>query len=158
MAIFVPGAICRICGARMTRNDEIVAFPPFVPNKRDPLYFFSDGVFHRRCFDNHPLSKQAAAFGSLAEERGLPQNRICIVCGETISNPDDYFSTGYITSDRKSPAFAFNYFQFHRRHFEEWGQASEFRRAIDSLTNSMGWDGPRVAFTPLPAWCWGASR
>lgn len=153
MAIFVPGIICQICGIQMIRNDEIIAFPPFVPNRRDPLHFFSDGVFHRRCFDKHPLSEQATIFGSIAGEQGLPQNRTCVVCGETIADPDDYFSTGYITSDRGNPAFNFNYLQFHRRHFEKWGQAAEFRHAIESLTNSMEWDGPRVAFTPLPAWC-----
>ena len=152
MAIFTPGMTCPICRKQMLKTDEVVMFPPFVPNKRDPLYLFSDGVFHRACFDGHPLSEQATRYGNEASDRSSPRNRICVVCNQVITDPSDYFSAGYLTHDRASPAFAFNYVQFHRRHFEKWDQGSEFRRVITRLVGSKEWDGPRVIFEPLPTW------
>jgi hypothetical protein len=152
MAIFTPGMICPICGKRMLSMNEVVMFPPFVPNKRDLLYFFSDGVFHRACFDRHPLSEQATKYGNEARVQHLPQHRVCVVCRQVITDPEDYFGTGYITSDRASPAYAFNYVQFHKRHFKDWDRASEFRRVMEELFGSEDWDGPRIIFEPFPTW------
>lgn len=152
MGIFIPGMICPLCGTQMLQSDQIVMFPPFVPNKRDPLHFFSDGVFHRACFEKHPLSDQATRYGDEALRRYRPEGRRCIVCSEEIRDPDDYFGAGYLTSDPASPAFVCNYIQFHRSHFGEWDRASEFYRAIEELMRSEVWDGPRVVFEPLPIW------
>ena len=152
MAIFTPGMTCPICGKQMLRTDEVVMFAPFVPNKRDPLYLFSDGVFHRACFDRHPLSEQATKYGNEAQDLHLPRNRVCIECNQVITDPEDYFSTGYLTKDRASSAFAFNYLQFHKQHFEKWDRASKFRRVIEALIDSEEWNGPRVIFEPFPTW------
>ena len=152
MAIFTPGMICPICGKPMLQTDEVIMLPAFVPNKCDPLYFFSDGVFHRTCFAGHPLAEQATKYGNETREQHLPQNRVCMVCDQVITDPEDYFSAGYLTNDRVSPAFAFNYAQFHKRDFENWDRASEFRRVIAELVDSEAWDGPRVIFDPLPTW------
>jgi hypothetical protein len=152
MAIFILGTACRLCGTPMVRDDEIITFQSFVPNKLDPLYLFCDDAFHRRCFDEHPLSEKARRYADRAQEQGLPQNRACLVCGQAITEPDDYCGTGYITSDSASPAFHFNYLRFHKRHFEQWDKASEFRRAIEELMHSGQWDGPKLAFVPWPTW------
>jgi hypothetical protein len=152
MAIFIPGITCRLCETPMDQNDDIIMFSPFVSNKLDPLYFFSDGVFHRKCFEMHPLSEKARKYAKRAQDQGLPKNRVCVVCGQTIMDPDDYFFTGYMTSDSANPAFYFNYLQFHARHFDQWDKASEFRRAMEELTHSAQWDGPKLAFVPWPTW------
>ena len=142
MAIFTPGMICPICAKQMLSADEVVMFPPFVPNKRDQLYFFSDGVFHQACFDRHPLSEQATKYANEARVQQLLHNRVCVVCRQEITDPEDYFSAGYITKDRASPAYTFNYVQFHKRHFKGWYRASEFRQVITGLIGSEEWDGP----------------
>jgi hypothetical protein len=136
----------------MHRADEIVMFPPFVSNKRDPLYAFSDGIFHRACVGNDALLAQATKFANEARDRNLPMNRACVICRKLITEPEDYFGAGYLTSDEANPAFAFNFVQFHKRHFAEWKQASEFRSVIEWLVNSAAWDGPKVVFAPLPTW------
>jgi hypothetical protein len=117
MAIFTVGMICPICAEKILGTDEVVMFPPFVPNKRDSLYLFSDGVFHRTCFDGHPLSGKATKYGNEARNQALPWNRVCVACNQLITDPEDYFSAGYLTNDRASPAFVFNFVQFHKKTF-----------------------------------------
>ena len=152
MAVFTTGMRCPICGREMSSTDELVMSPPFVPNRRDPLSFVSDGVFHRACFEGHPLSAEATRYANDAEAHGQPDRRRCVVCGRLITDPDDYFGAGYVTSDEASPAYVFNFVQLHRSHFADWDWAEDFRRAIGELQSSDNWDGPMIVFEPFPTW------
>lgn len=54
MALLFPGKTeCLICGKVIEESDEYVMFPAFLkPGHR--LYTYSDGAFHKRCFDASP--------------------------------------------------------------------------------------------------------
>ena len=152
MAVFVPGMICPFCRKAISRSDDIIMFPPFVPNRRDPLYLFNDAVLHRACCEDHPLSKKATVCAEEARSHSRPGNRRCIVCNGDILDPDDYFSVGFLTDDSSSPAFAFNNLQLHRSHFLQWDRAAEFRQAVQQRQESEVWEGPKIIFDPMPRW------
>jgi hypothetical protein len=58
MALFFRGkSICPLCGVEMKEDDEIVAFPAFLPSHHQ-LASFSDAAFHRTCFEKDPRSER----------------------------------------------------------------------------------------------------
>lgn len=146
MAVFVPGTRCPICGLQMTTDDEIVMFSPFVANRLDPVFTFSDAAFHATCFAQHPLSAQAMEWHEESKRSVQPGNRICAVCGEPILDPDDYFGTGLLTSDRANPLFEFNFVLLHRSHAGQWNRLGEFRRRVEEVQASDAWKGPKLVF------------
>lgn len=152
MALFIPGMACPLCSQAMRSRDDVVMFSPFVANRGDPLYLFSDGVFHRECFARHALAGAASERFEEMRRRTAPGNRKCVVCGEEIASPEDYFGGGHLTDDRKSPLWSFNYVHLHRSHFERWTEAAEFRGLMEELVNSEAWDGPHIIFGPAPVW------
>lgn len=150
MALFVPGMLCRLCGQPMTAEHEIVMFRPFVPNERDPLFQFSDVVLHASCFRQHPLSEKAVKLHERAIQSSRPGNRVCIVCGQAILAPDDYFGAGLVSSNPASPLFEFNFVQLHCSHLSQWDRFEDFRRLVSRIQDSDAWEGPRIAFGSPP--------
>lgn len=146
MALYVAGAPCGLCGIGVDPGDEKVLFPPFVPNRRDPLHVFSDGTFHRHCVSAHALGEEAARAAARAMQCG-PAAQMCIACGGQFTNPDDFFATGYLGADAE-----FNFVCIHPTHFDCWERAAEFRGAIWRLQQGGGWEGPRIAFEPRLRW------
>lgn len=56
MAVIIEGKNkCKICGLSMSSIEELVAFPRLSIDEKDPLYYFDDGVFHKKCFLNFAL-------------------------------------------------------------------------------------------------------
>jgi hypothetical protein len=54
MAIFISGkSTCRICGQVLLQDQEKVGFTHFLP-KSHKWWEYSDGVFHRACFESWP--------------------------------------------------------------------------------------------------------
>ena len=54
MALVFPGkSECPLCGKVIERDDVIVAFPAFL-RPEHPLWKYSDGAFHERCFNESP--------------------------------------------------------------------------------------------------------
>lgn len=150
--VFLGKTLCPICGIVLQKGEELVSFAPFVANRRDPLFRFSDAAFHRRCFEGEPLAEAALRRSEEVARRGAPRHRPCVVCGEEISVPDDHFGVGFLTEDTTSPVFEFNYLHLHRSHFARWERAAEFRRRIEIFQASDDWEGPTVTFDPLPSW------
>lgn len=121
MALVVLGeSKCSLCGGLLEHADDIVSFPAFVVVETDPIYRFSDGAFHRACFDAHPLSELVASRFSEWRQSTGPGRRICAVCGEEITDPDDYLLIEHISPDTDSPLHQFNYTHLHRSHVCEW--------------------------------------
>ena len=82
-------------------------------------------------------------------DRGGPGSRQCVVCGEEILDPDDYFGTGYLAPEA-SPVGEFNFLHLHRSHFHAWSRAAEFRKDVSAFMASNEWDGPSIVFDPDP--------
>jgi hypothetical protein len=58
MAIFISGkTICPICDRVIRQDEEKVAFSAFLP-KSHKWHKFSDGVFHKSCFERWPEYKE----------------------------------------------------------------------------------------------------
>lgn len=141
MALVVFGMKCPLCGQPLEKGDELVTFPPFVANELDPLRIFSDGAFHSHCFHASPLSAAALARSEEAIERGRPQNRLCVVCGKKIVNPDDFFVTGHLVEDKSDPLYRYNYTQAHRSCLPSWTEAHRLYDLLTQLQESGQWQG-----------------
>jgi hypothetical protein len=152
MALFFPGMTCPLCHKPMDSKNDVIMFSPFVANRRDPLYFFSDIVMHRACFDRHDLAEAALQRSHEVYKSSGPGNRRCVVCGNEITDPDDYFGAGHLADDATDPLWSFNYVQLHRSHFKQWERASEFQKLAEKMIASPRWDGPHIVFDPAPVW------
>ena len=152
MALFISGMECSLCCQPITNENELIAFGPFVANRRDPLYVFSDAVFHRACFERHSLSEKAIQRHKDVVQHGGYERLRCVVCNEIITDPDEYFYVGFLTDDPTNPLFEFNYIQFHVSHFLSWNRAADFQRLVTEFFSSDGWKGPQLKFDPLPSW------
>jgi hypothetical protein len=131
VALIVRGVTrCGICGRVINDGDDVVAFSPFLWDVDDPLYVFNDAAFHRDHFDAHPLAPQALARHREMLERTAPAQRICPVCNQRITEPDDYIGTGHLSPDPSDPLYAFNYVHLHRSHLKAW---RDLDRLIDLL-------------------------
>ncbi len=128
----------------MTDSAEVLGFPAFIANKKDPLHLFSDGVFHRLCIDSHPLSDELACRYEAWRAANRPAARICIASGAPITDPDDYIGLGFLVSSSTHELYPFNWAHFSRRAFNEWPQRSALIAAIEKLPESGEWDRDSV--------------
>lgn len=52
MALIFPGkTTCSLCGEIVRNEDDVIGFPAFIP-KTHRLHQFSEGVFHKTCFQS----------------------------------------------------------------------------------------------------------
>jgi hypothetical protein len=151
MAVFVPGMPCALCGKPMTLAGEVIMFSPFVADRTDPLFVFSDAAMHAACFARHPWSEQATKWHEEAVRHSKPSDRLCAACGEAILDPDDYFGTGLLSRDAASALYEFNFVHLHQGHAGSWKRFAELRRQIESVLASGAWRGPRLVFEARPS-------
>lgn len=141
MAIFVPGIRCPVCGRDIKAADDAAMFPPFVSNRADPLYLFNDAVVHMSCFREHRLAEAAQARLEVHREMTNPKNRTCLICGEQITEPDDYLAFGHLVGDPKHPLYSLNYAQFHRSCVGRWPAFADVIDNLEALDRSGEWKG-----------------
>lgn len=151
MALFVSGMPCPLCGKPMTAAGEVIMFSPFVANRSDPLFVFSDAIMHAACFARHALSEQATKWHDEALRHRKPTDRLCAACSKPILEPDDYFGTGLLTRDAASPLYEFNFVHLHQGHAGSWKRSDEFRKQMESAGASGVWQGPKLVFGTRPA-------
>jgi hypothetical protein len=142
MAIVILGkTICSICGEVLRPGDDVVAFPPFIPNEADPLWIFSDAAFHSTHFHQHPLANEALRRYEEFKAMTVSSRRVCMVCGRSIDTPDEYFTFGHLTSDPSDLLYRFNYRQAHRQHLAQIPELHEIRDKLKRLQLSGVWKG-----------------
>lgn len=103
MAIFIPGITCLLCGKPVLSAAEAVTFCPFVGDRADPLFVFSDAVVHVSCFARHPLSAEATRWHDEALRHRKVADQPCSACGRPVVDPDDFFATGLLTRAPDNP-------------------------------------------------------
>ena len=141
MAILIRGATkCSICNKVMQEGDEVVSFPPFIPNELDPLYFFHDAAFHADCFHSHRLAGLAQKRYRELEERALPPY-IDTISGEIVDDPDDHFTFGHLTDNKSNPLYIYNYAHLSRSHLPSWAELDRAYELIKQLQSSGTWKG-----------------
>jgi endogenous inhibitor of DNA gyrase (YacG/DUF329 family) len=152
MAIFVPGIPCPLCGMSVRSAGEAVMFSPFVADRSDRLFVFSDSVVHASCLSRHPLSNDATKWHDEASRKRNMMEQECVACGKPVLDPDDFFSTGLLTREPENPLFGFNFVVLHRSHAETWSRFDEFRRRMDAAQAEGGqWRGPTLVFGTTPS-------
>ena len=150
MPIFFPGrTTCHLCRKVIESVDEVVMFPPFVDNEADPLHGFSDSIFHKACFDAHPLSRAAQERYELVEARC--RSRTCRVCGRTIDSFDDFFVLGLLTEDEGHALHPYNFARFHLSCLPSWPGLPELYARLRDLEAGGNWRGygPRYILQTL---------
>ncbi|MCC5785141.1 MAG: hypothetical protein JJU33_00415 [Phycisphaerales bacterium] len=137
MALILPGlTACGICGEVIAPKDDIVGFSPFVMNEADELFLFNDAAFHRACFETHPLSDQAAELYDFIQETYAHRNMVCMISGRQITDPDDFFTTGYLIRNPTHPLHRWNCFICCRSLLSEWMELDEVCRGVrDALAS-----------------------
>ncbi len=144
MAVFVEGMTCRLCGERMESSQHLTAFRPFVANHLDPLWLFSDGVFHDSCFNRHPLAEKALARSNELDRQTRVWPPSCVACERSITNPEDHFAFGHLTEREHNPLYAYNYLHLHRSCMRHWPELSRVHLLLEELQRSGTWDGPAL--------------
>ena len=150
MALFAPGMPCRLCGKPMAAAADLSIFAPFVADRSDPLFVFSDAAIHTACFARHALAEEATRWHDEAVRHGNPSERRCTPCGKLILDPDDYFGTGLLARDADNPLYEFNFVHIHQRHVLSWERFDQFRRLIETALASGAWGGPRLVLASTP--------
>lgn len=126
----------------------MIAFPPFVRNRKDPLFPLHDAAVHALCLERHPLAP--AAMEALRHASARPAS--CIVCKGAIDGDRPGFCTGLLSSAPESPIHRFNFLCVHLAHYESWVGAPEFEESVSAFLQSSDWDGPTLRFRPHPEW------
>lgn len=140
MAVYIPITKCPLCNNQITNQKDAISFSPFVPNELDPLIIFSDGVFHKGCFDIHPLSVNAMRrYTEMKEKTTYPHQ--CLICKRTIDTPDEYFTFGHLTENKEHPLYQYNYAKFHRSCLANWSHLSEVVFLLENFLYSGLWKG-----------------
>ena len=114
MAIFIPGMECHVCGNEIESGEEAVLFPSFIANSLDPLIVFNDSVMHSECFSNHPDNKKVTNLLKQRECKFSPKNRICDLCHNEITDPDDYEAHPCLSS-RDDDLSGYNFKMYHKK-------------------------------------------
>jgi hypothetical protein len=111
---------CGLCNKVINVEDEIIAFPAFILDKCDPLFKFTDSVYHKSCLLDNYLGEAASQRLAFFLNNTGPSKRKCIVCKSEIINPDDYLLIDYLTSDKRHFLFKYNYTHIHKSHLNKW--------------------------------------
>jgi hypothetical protein len=116
MGLFIPDIPCLICQKPIGKDEEKICFSPFVINKVDPLWMFSDGVFHAKCIQNHPLGIKALRLHDIF------QAKISALHGEMNRTGLPQFNAGLIVSDEHDPLYKYNFIQINLGKVVDWSE------------------------------------
>jgi len=146
MSIVILGSTtCKLCGKIIQEGDEYIAFPSFVLNQTDPLWKFNNSIVHLSCLRDEPYGE--VALDMLRALKESLDAKICQVCGLPIKVADDFFTFGYLTSDRSSPVFEFNFLCFHIQHIRIWSQRLNAIERFKILSGDPMWDSKFIEDT-----------
>ena len=141
MALFIIGIECALCGQQVIDRNDGFAFPAFIMNQADPLYVFNDAVVHKACFCKHPMYSKTVELLAELNTKITPQKRICGICQEKITNPDDYISFACMSSDRLNPLSLYNFKQYHNSCFVDSKDSQQIKRLISQQEEDKRWIG-----------------
>src|SRR5258708_331656 len=117
MALFIPGVPCAICKQPVAAGDQTL-FPPFTGNQADPVYKFSDGVAHEKCYCEAP--EWEAVESVLARLDEMRRNKVCVICHQPILHSDEYFALTLLSDDPTNALSLWNFTWFHRSCLPKW--------------------------------------
>ncbi len=137
--IFWGSTECGICGKVLNVEDPMVTFPNIIQNESDPFYGFNDQAYHLTCLMNSPQWGEIDWI--LKRYSSFKMERKCIVCEHSITSPDEYLNLGFLSADSKAPLFKYNFFEFHRQHFNRWSEKEEMQKYLRQQKDDKLWSG-----------------
>jgi len=141
MALYVGKTPCAFCGLEIVDQETATHLPQFVWNQADPLFPFGDSLVHNECLRTHPLASKISQRFAEFKERTLAENRRCMVCGDLITDPDDYIGMGHLAEEPSHYLHHFNFAHFHRSCVGGWGGVSELIGGLEKHDKSGAWKG-----------------
>jgi ribosomal protein S27AE len=132
---------CPLCGEVFGDSNEIFSTTFLVGNEADELFPFNRTAMHRSCLEKHPLGERIIELDNEIMSKVSPGNRFCVVCGNEIMHPDEYWYVGQLSPDPNQPIYPFNHSQFHKSCLARWYKLSEFRSELEKLRDSGTWKG-----------------
>jgi hypothetical protein len=74
------------------------------------------------------------------EERRAPP-KVCKICGQVISDPDDYFGTGPLSDDPREELAQLDWFEAHIGYLGTWRGRPQLVRELLRASISEDWEG-----------------
>jgi hypothetical protein len=145
VAIFVEGMKCAVCNKPVFADNTFIMFSNIIPNKLDPLWIFNDAIVHSECFTKHKLYQSMQERIEEHDRMNTVKNRVCNICNNVITDPDNYISIGHLTEDKTHPLYKFNYSRYHVTCLKEWANIEYFRNSLIELQNSGQWSGESLS-------------
>ena len=141
MAIIFEGlSTCPLCGQVLDKSNEFIMTPPLTSNTKDALFVFSDAGIHITCLNGHPQKESLLYQMQQSDETRGAAKAICIVDGKLITRPDDFLTTGMLTSDLNEPLAEFNFIILNRNNKYKWNKRSELISLIEEFIQSGKWE------------------
>lgn len=138
--IFIGQSVCPICDCVLQEGEAITGFPAFVPNNKDPIYFFNDEGFHKECVPKHEFGNLALKSVSLYYEKVDYTKKTCLISGELITEFTDYFNTGLLTSDEQNPLYPYNFITLHRKYIKDWELKGDLLQQLITFKENDRWN------------------
>ncbi len=135
----IDTAICGLCGLKLDSKKKIYSFPAFVANAGDLMFKYNDQSFHLDCLNNEEEGQKAIQLSEKCLFHIRPVNRVCIVGGNTIMNPDDYLFIPLLTSNKKEALYKFNFLTFDKNNLSKWNKKEEFLLAAKQFIDEGKW-------------------
>lgn len=143
MALVIRGkTTCQICNKRLQEQESIIAYPDICYDENDPIYFFSGGIFHESCFMKADYSTIAMDILRMVDREA--EKKICYISKtpitiENVKHPDNHIYIGYLTSDRDSLLYKYNYIHINKQYLDSWKGKNDFLFLLKTQSNLEGW-------------------
>lgn len=140
MSILLLGkSTCPICGLTINEADRYYSFPAFVSNTNDKLYMFNDSTFHLECLNEHEFGNTAKEYAGLFVNAIKPEERICLITREKITDPKDHIFIPYLTSNKDEYLHRFNFVHLCKSSLANWTLRKSFVEELMRLKDSGTW-------------------
>lgn len=141
MALYVGKITCAFCGLEIEDQRKATHLPQFAWNQADPLFPFGDSMVHNTCLSEHPLAAKVHQRLAEFEDKTSPAKRRCLLCGDLITDPDDYLGMGHLVESPAHELHRYNFAHFHRGCLNGWNGGSGLVAALEKLDSSDEWKG-----------------
>ena len=114
-----------------------MGLPAFAWNQSDPLWLFNDAAVHVACLAMDPRRAHVERVIAEVEAKTGPGNRVCAVCGDEVTDPEDYILIPRLTHIETDPLFRFRYTHLHKSHVPQWREYAEFMGHVPRLVGDV---------------------
>ena len=130
MALFIEGTTCKVCNVSMKASDNIVSFPAFIADEGSKFFPFSDSNIHYSCLQRFNFYDELLKLRNQFISNTRPENRVCYISKEPITNPNDFIFVDYFGDNLKGILSDVTFENFKLSHLRQW-------ESLDSLVHEL---------------------